>query len=281
MRQGSLIVAILALFAWWLSASSIAQVNSEEAVVGPDFWVLTELEPPFSQQSDRGQLEGYLIELIQGILDQAGIHQQILAAPWERVIKEAHAKPNVLLFPLARTPERETEYHWLTPLTANVYGILSKEKLKVNPSGLNDLQAVLPIGVLEGDFRQHLLESSGVEDIQLFQDYTSAVRQLINGEIKSLFFSDSGLRLYCHELQQDCSAIKMVYRHSTLLSYLALSKNTQPKQIDALTVAALRYKQSAEFKQLTSRWVAHYQHESFFDLFSEDGVLNMWIPENK
>lgn len=278
MYPGSVFKAVWGGLALWLSAVCVAQDSIEPSLSGPDFWVLTELEPPFSQKSQRGQLEGYLIELIQGILDQAGIQQQILAAPWERVIQEALAKPNVLLFPLARTPERESEFHWLTPLTANAYGILSKRKLAVNPAGLDDLQAVLPIGVLEGDFRQRLLEANGVQDIHLFSNYARAVQQLLSGEINSLFFSDAGLRLYCRELQQDCSSIKMIYRHTTLLSYLALSKNSQPRQIDAIAEAAKRFKQSDEFKQLANRWVGQYKQQSFLELYVENGVLNLWQP---
>ncbi|MFT6898668.1 MAG: polar amino acid transport system substrate-binding protein [Paraglaciecola sp.] len=261
MRAGPLTTAVLGALALLLSASCAAQVSTESSPPGPDFWVLTNLEAPFIQKDERGKLGGYLVELIQGILNQAGIQQQILAAPWERVIKEAHNKPNVLVFPLARTPDREADFHWLTPLTANVFRILSKEKLTVNPSGLNDLHRVLPIGVLEGDFRQKLLSANGVTDIRLFEDHASAVAQLLSGEIKSLFFSDAGLRFYCHALKQDCSSIKMVYRHATLLSYLALSKNSQSAQIDAITDAAKRFKQSDEFKELETRWVGEYQQQ--------------------
>ena len=111
----------------------------------PDFWVLTALEPPFSLRNERGQLEGYLIELVQGILAEADIQQEILAGPWERLIQEAQDKPNVLVFPLARTPEREKEFHWVLPLTSNVYGVLGVPVDDTPIRSFADVNAVVPI----------------------------------------------------------------------------------------------------------------------------------------
>ena len=85
------------------------QVNAES----PDLWVLTHLEPPFSQQNERGKFEGVAIDITNGILHEAKIEQQILAAPWERVFKEADSKANVMIIGLARIPERaDIRHRW-------------------------------------------------------------------------------------------------------------------------------------------------------------------------
>ena len=48
-------------------------------------WVLTHLEPPFSQYDERGKTSGYAVELVESIFNEAGMRQQILAAPWQRI----------------------------------------------------------------------------------------------------------------------------------------------------------------------------------------------------
>ena len=159
------------VFSLMLNTRALAQVNTAE----PDFWVLTSLEPPFSLRNERGQLEGYLIEVVQGILAEADIQQEILAAPWERLIQESKNKPNVLVFPLARTPEREEDFHWVLPLTSNVYGVLGNPSSDKPIATLSDVNNVTPIGVLESDFRHKVLIAESIRDVAPYDDYDSAV----------------------------------------------------------------------------------------------------------
>ncbi len=242
----------------------------------PDFWVLTALEPPFSLRNERGQLEGYLIELVQGILAEADIQQEILAGPWERLIQEAQDKPNVLVFPLARTPEREKEFHWVLPLTSNVYGVLGVPVDDTPIRSFADVNAVVPIGVLGSDFRHKVLLAENVNEVMPYDDYDTAVSDLRAGKLGSMFFSDAGLRYFCFKQSADCSHIKLLYQYDTLTSYIALSKNSDAKHIAIFNTAAQRFLKSDKFSQIQQSWLLKLQEQGPFKLHIKNGVLNLW-----
>ena len=250
-----------------LSLFSTQFVSAAEHSDTADFWVLTALEPPFSQRNERGQLEGYLIELVSGILAEANIDQPILAAPWERVISEAQQKANVVIFPLARTPEREDQFHWVLPLTANVYGVLGKTSPSHPISNIADLITVSPIGVLLAE---------NVQNVASYKDYDSAVSDLVSGQLSSLFFSDAGLRYFCFKQQADCSDMKILYQYDTLTSYIALSKSTDIGHIKIMNDAAERFFKSQNFMQIQQSWLEKLSAQGPLKLHIKNGVLNLW-----
>ena len=260
------------VFSLMLNTRALAQVNTAE----PDFWVLTSLEPPFSLRNERGQLEGYLIEVVQGILAEADIQQEILAAPWERLIQESKNKPNVLVFPLARTPEREEDFHWVLPLTSNVYGVLGNPSSDKPIATLSDVNNVTPIGVLESDFRHKVLIAENIRDVAPYDDYDSAVSHILAGKLRSLFFSDAGLRYFCFKQDADCSRFELLYQYDVLTSYIAMSKNSDTRHIDKLNAAAERFLNSAEFHRIQQNWLTRLQEQGPFKLHIENGVLNLW-----
>jgi polar amino acid transport system substrate-binding protein len=242
----------------------------------PDLWVLTSLEPPFSQRNERGQLEGLSIDVAKGILQQASIEQDILAAPWERVFLEAQSKSNVLVFSVARTEEREDAFFWICPLTANVVGIYSLHEQPV--TGLAQLEKTQKYGVLDGDYRIEVLEKAGVAQIVKLTHWAQGITSLLSGEIDNLFFSSMGMQYYCQSQQADCSHIKLIYTHQQVTSYLALSKGTDAELVTVLKNAAIRYKQSAEYEKIVLQWIAQYQKQNGLHMHLENGVVNLWSP---
>lgn len=255
-----------------LCGKALAQESTSE----PAFWVLTSLEPPFSLRNDKGQLEGYLIEVVSGILTEANIEQEILAAPWGRLIQEAQSKPNVLMFPLARTPDRENDYHWILPLTSNIYGVLGATEDKKFVKRKEDLNKVSPIGVLKNDFRHKVLLDQNIEGVMPFDDYDAAVSELLSGKLSSLFFSDAGLRYFCFKQGADCSHFTLLYEYQTLTSYIALSKGTDAQHIGKLKTAAAHFLRGAKFKEIQQRWLMKLRSQGPFKLHIDHGVLNLW-----
>ncbi|MFT7261844.1 MAG: hypothetical protein ACI9MS_003725 [Glaciecola sp.] len=74
-------------------------------------WVLTHLEPSFSEYNGRGKPSGYTVELVQGISTEARLRKQIMLAPWQRILNESKIKPDVLVFALARTQDTEDNFY--------------------------------------------------------------------------------------------------------------------------------------------------------------------------
>jgi polar amino acid transport system substrate-binding protein len=245
----------------------------------PDLWVLTNLEPPFSQKDERGQYQGYVIELVTGILKEAQIDQQILAAPWDRVLKEAEAKPNVLVFALARTAERENNFAWITPISANQIGVFALSAPTSPLSNLQDLNLSQAIGVLNGDFRQNILQQVNAKKIVALPTWQQGLDSLLAKDIDALFFSSMGMQYLCQSMQRDCSDIVPVLAVEERVSYLALSAGSDENLVETLRAASARYIASEDYKTMREHWVSKYRQEFGFALHVRKGVLNLWKNE--
>jgi polar amino acid transport system substrate-binding protein len=242
----------------------------------PDLWVLTNLEPPFSQKDERGQYQGYVIELVQGILEEAHIDQQILAAPWDRVLKEAEIKPNVLVFALARTAEREHNFTWITPISANQIGVFALTAPTPPIAGLQDLNLSQAIGVLNGDFRQNILQRVKAKNIVALPTWQQGLDSLLGRDIDALFFSSMGIQYLCQSMQRDCSEVVPVLAVEEQVSYLALSVGSDKNLVDTLHAASTRYIASEDYKTMREFWLRKYREEFGFSLHVQNGVLNLW-----
>ncbi|MBF7731080.1 substrate-binding periplasmic protein [Pseudomonas sp. N040] len=79
------------------------------------FRVVTEEWAPFNYQHD-GQPAGFAVELLQAALTLLGEQPRIEFMPWNRAYLTAQKQPDVLIFSLARTTEREPQFQWVAPI---------------------------------------------------------------------------------------------------------------------------------------------------------------------
>lgn len=80
-----------------------------------DFRAVTEDWPPFNYQKD-GRSAGFAIELLEAVATRMGREVPVEFLPWERAYRIAQREPNVLIFTMARKPERESLFKWVYPI---------------------------------------------------------------------------------------------------------------------------------------------------------------------
>ena len=255
-----------------LSHSNVVAQETDSS----DFWILTNPEAPFVVQDDKRQLTGMLVDVVNGVLQEAGIEQQILAAPWERVEQEARIKSNVLVFALARTEEREDVYHWITPLTANVFSVYSRHGSKDQYKNVDELASIPSIAVLNNDVRHKILLEAKMTNIVAYGSWQQAVDGVLSGKTDGIFLSDAGIQYFCRISANDCKDLRRVFMYERMFSYLVLSKvQTDTQLAERLKRAANRFKRSEGFSQLTQYWLKQYEDVPI-PMHMEDGVLNLW-----
>jgi ABC-type amino acid transport substrate-binding protein len=239
----------------------------------PKPWVITNEEPLFSERNKRGELTGYAVDLVQSILVEAGIKTDILSAPWQRILIESAMKRDVLVFSLARTAEREDQFHWITPITQNAYSIFSKREGNSHVSSLNELPAGSRIAVLKGDFRQEIIKKAGYWAVPM-DSWKNAVLAIEYGRADYLFFSDGGMDIICDDLGDKCNSITKLFTYQKATTYLAVSKKgTTPELVEKLIEASTVFKQSNQYKHLTEKWLADYATRTSLSLAEDEGVI--------
>ena len=253
----------------FFSSSLFAQQQEEST------WVITNLEPPFIKK-DRGEITGYAAEVVRSILLEAGVNSPILNTRWERLEKEARTKANVIAFALARTREREDSYHWITPLTSNMFGVYAHKAVPVN--SLADLSQFESVIVLKGDAREKILLEAGLKNVLTFDYWPDGVEYFTQNSNTAIFFSDAGMRIYCKSISADCSSTTRIFGYDKRQSYLVVSKpGTDLRLVHKLKKASERFKASEEFQQMAEHWLNEYSKTTDIPMHLDQGVVNLWI----
>jgi len=91
----------------------VAQSTSAETV---RLQLLAEDNPPFNYVSSAGRLEGPSVEVVDAIMNAAGLKYDLAVLPWRRAFARAQQEPNTCLFSMNRTAVREPQFKWVGPL---------------------------------------------------------------------------------------------------------------------------------------------------------------------
>ena len=130
---------------------------------------------------ENGQVTGILTEIVQSILEEAGITTEIKLLPWVRAYKIAKEKPNILIYQIIKLPGREASFKWLGPVIP-VKSVLHKLKKRsdIVLTSLEDAKKYM-IGTTRNAAGHHFLISRGFEEGKQFELVSSnelSVRKL-------------------------------------------------------------------------------------------------------
>ena len=160
-----------------------AQLPEDTAGRAPQLaWVAGDL-PPFAWRSASGS-RGYAHELVLLMAQQLGRSPQVSYYPWARAVQLADRSDRVGIFPLARTPDRETRFQWLVPLMTARYVLVTLATDR--PLSLNDLRTVR-VGVLRGSPIVRNLKAENFTTTVEGKDYKDLLRMLVDGSLDAVY----------------------------------------------------------------------------------------------
>ena len=90
---------------------------SASSVLAGAIRVVTEELPPYSMSRD-GQVVGMSTEVVRAVLKQVNVQATIEVMPWARAYDLALHDPNVLIYSIARTRDREKLFKWVGALAS-------------------------------------------------------------------------------------------------------------------------------------------------------------------
>lgn len=133
------------------------------ASCGQSISVLTYEWRPFNYE-EGGEVKGISTEVIREVLKRANLEADIQIYPWVRAYQKTMEEENVLLFTIARTPEREAHFKFLCPIAPSVHNVLFKlrERTDVSVPSLEEAGRYR-IGVQNGDVIHEILLGAGLE----------------------------------------------------------------------------------------------------------------------
>lgn len=234
-----------------LFCSSVAVIANAEL---PPFRVVTELSPPH-QLVVNGKVEGVSTKIVEATLKQAGLESRIEVYPWARAFYIATATPNVLIYNMARTAERENEFHWIGPVANYRLGLVRlTERTDLAPNHIKDLGSAV-IAVQRGDFSTFYLQQQGMKigkELQLSADILESWRLLIKGKVDYVVDDETALALMEKQLAQPEGITRFVLAIPELeqKTYFAASKTTDPELVRKLQQAHLEVQKTPLYQNV-------------------------------
>lgn len=222
-------VGLLA-WAFWVPLSLRAQTVQ----------VVTEISPFVIMQDEK--IAGPATEVLEKTLQLAGIKDYRLNLyPWARAYDMALNEPNVLIYLLARTPEREAKFQWVGELVQNAYYLYKlRDRTNIRASNLDGARNYT-IGVMRDDVRHQYLQQQGFTRLVISAQTTENFNQLLNRKVDMVPLSEMGAEVQCRKNHFDCAALERVMTLDGLPSglYMAYSLST-PQTVVQRTRAAFK-----------------------------------------
>ena len=147
--------------------------------------MVLEISPPH-QTWQQGEVGGLTTILVRQLLTELQLSPAFEVYPWARAFYIATSTPNVLIYNMARTTERETEFHWIGPVATYRLGLVRlTERTDLTPNHLKDLGSAV-IAVQRDDFSYHWLKQQGMKvgkELQLSADILESWRLFLKGKV--------------------------------------------------------------------------------------------------
>ncbi|MBX9349347.1 transporter substrate-binding domain-containing protein [Chromobacterium vaccinii] len=230
LQLGALLAAIL-LFPMPGRADGLAQVR-----------IYTDDDPPYVMVGSGGQvMGGTTVEKVTRVMRKLGLPFSALqAAPWARAYQEAKSRPYAMVFPIARTREREKYLDFTFKiLDTDIYFYRLAARNDIQPRTLDEARKYRVCVVLN-DYRHEFLTEQGFSKLEVSSDSTLNVRKLAAGRCDLLPSTESGIAGKLKALGLDRALVARGIRLDKLDSglYAAFNKDTPPEVIARFRAAA-------------------------------------------
>jgi len=144
--------------------------------------VVTEDYPPYSYIEDH-RVTGFSTEVVTEVLVRSGLKfSHVRLGVWSGVYETALNNPNVVIFSIMRTPERDKLFKWVGMISpVDVYVYRMKSRTDISVSSINDMKRYR-VGAYSKGICCQYLEQKGVPVDIVKDDYLN-IRKLVAGRI--------------------------------------------------------------------------------------------------
>jgi polar amino acid transport system substrate-binding protein len=192
-----------------------------------------------------GKVVGVASEIVEKTLAKAGVTDYHMALyPWARAYDMARLEPNVLIYPIIRSAEREPLFKWvgeLDQVTPMFYKL--RERRDIVVKSLQDAKT-WSVGVVRDDSRQEYLEGKGFNKMVVSSNNLDNLRKLLSGQVALVPLPEREAREQCEDLHIAFEDLESVYTIDELSKglYVALSLKTPDDTVKRITAAFAQLK---------------------------------------
>lgn len=205
---------------------------------------------PYSIQEGRQQ--GFMVDLVREIERRLGTNRPVRFLPWPRAYRNARLSPNHVIFPLARTAEREPYFDWAIKVASlkPVFVTLNGERLDLARARRQEAIAVQQ----NSPFEQYLKEQGFKNLVVTTSAAPIPIRMLRAGRVDAWFTARD---LAAYSMQEQFVTEPITYSAPVFSSnvYIAFSREFPDdlRQIYLRTFDEMR--QDGTYQRIMSRYL--------------------------
>lgn len=188
--------------------------------------VLSEEYPPYNYTDEQGVFTGTSTARVQGILDKLGLKVKIEVMPWARAYDIVQSTPNVALYSMARTPEREHNFLWVGPVGSYELWLYAKKGSGVMVNSLDDAKTVKAIAAVRNDDGQLKLAAAGFINFVFTDSIVDGLKKLMAGDADLWLGARADVDLVANKAGVDPAQLEPAVLVGTSDIYIAFNKNT-------------------------------------------------------
>lgn len=218
------------------------------------------LAPLNYEDEATGTPRGFSVELLQLMAVELSLPLDIQVQPWPRAVQAVGQTPNSLLFSLTRTPERESQFQWIGPISARrimIYRLSQRSDIQL--SSLQQLNG-LKLGVVRDSATAKQLLAEGLRPEQALEwarDDASNLRKLLAGRMELLVMLDWAAAWHLRQLHLPYTTLTPVMPHDISKTYwYGLPPDTDPALLRRLQAALDKLKRDGRYERLRQQYFA-------------------------
>ena len=191
------------------------------------------------QYKKEGKIVGSATALVEKVLKAANIKYEIIMQPWARIYNTALLRPNVLIYSMARTKEREELFSWLGSIQKLNYFLFGFEGTNLKATDSFDTVNNFRLAVGRETAVHHYLLNEKLTNFHLVNSSGQSIEMLLANRVDLATGSDFYFYETCIQENLDCSQIKPLFplKDLEVELYLAASKKTDPKIVKRIQLA--------------------------------------------
>ncbi len=226
-------------------------------VSAADLQLYTEEYPPYNFEKD-GNLQGIAIDMMEMILQEAQVGKtkaDIQLVPWSRGYALVQRDPNVCLFSMTRSKERENMFKWVGPVAKTTIVLYALKESGISISSEADITNYTTT-VVKDDIGQQLVNKvvSDNSKIDVSDNSLACARKLYNKRVNLWAYESNVGKWIAKSNNFDTSKLVPVYTLSESELYFAFSKNTDDATIQKIQQAYDKLKKAGKFDAIMKKY---------------------------
>ncbi len=239
---------ILFLFGLAILAVSTLPVHSQTLTI------LTEEWKPVSF-SENGKVKGLGVEVVQEIIKRLDSREKIQVLPWARAWELFMKRPNVVLFTMTRTDEREKLFTMIGPVAIGTTNFYSKKDRNIKISTLDDARKVDRIGVYRSAVEEQILTGKNFTNLDATALPVLSAKKLMTGRIDLWCNANLTAASILEDAGFSIDDVVNVFTISENHLYIALSRGTDEKIVRQWLHTLESIKEDGTFARIYHKWL--------------------------